>query len=281
MRTYISVDEIRAFRKSLKQGSKLGFVPTMGALHQGHLSLLEKAKSENDEVLCSIFVNPTQFGPNEDFENYPRILEKDIDLLTKAGVGHLFIPTTEIMYASGHSTFVENATKSSILCGRTRPGHFRGVLTVVLKLFNIIRPDKAYFGQKDYQQLFLINRLVDDLNLDVSVEACPIVREPDGLAMSSRNVYLDLPQRKQSAAVYRALQHALVLFNAGERDSEKLKQVVAQEIAKSPLLQKEYIELFDREKLESFPEKIDKPAVILLAVQTGSTRLIDNIELGV
>jgi pantoate--beta-alanine ligase len=229
LRTYISIDEIRAFRKSIKPGSKLGFVPTMGALHPGHLSLLEKAKSENDEVLCSIFVNPTQFGPNEDFEKYPRILEKDIELLSKAGVGHLFIPTTEIMYGNGHSTFAENATKSSILCGRTRPGHFRGVLTIVLKLFNLIRPDKAYFGQKDYQQLYLIKRLVEDLNLEVNVEACPIVREPDGLAMSSRNVYLDPQQRKQSAAIYRALQQAAVLFNSGERDPEKLKQVVAQE----------------------------------------------------
>jgi len=279
MRILHSIDETRAACRALKQGERqLGFVPTMGALHEGHLSLVRAARARCPVVTASIFVNPTQFGPNEDFAKYPRVFERDRELLEAEGVDLLFAPPVEEMYPAGAVTFVTVEELSEKLCGRSRPGHFRGVTTVVAKLFHIVEPDVAFFGQKDAAQAAIIRRMVRDLALPVEIAVCPIVREVDGLALSSRNAYLDPAQRKAATVLYRALMRIQALADRGERDAGKLiaagKEVVAQE----PGIRLDYLEMVDNESLDPVAD-IAGGALVAIAGFAGATRLIDNIVL--
>ena len=278
------VDKIPELREKISafkdKGKSVGFVPTMGYLHEGHLSLVRKAKEENDVVVVSIFVNPTQFAPGEDFERYPRDVERDRALLEKEGVDVLFIPSVEEMYPGGFSTYVEVLNLTEGLCGAKRPGHFRGVTTVVAKLLNIVMPDKAYFGKKDYQQLKVIERMVKDLNFPVKIVGCPIVREPDGLAMSSRNVYLSLEERKAATILYRSLLLAKEYYEKGGRDAEELKEKIVSFISAEPLVKKiDYVEIVDGETLNPV-EKLYPGVLVALAVFVGNARLIDNWVVG-
>jgi pantoate--beta-alanine ligase len=257
----------------------MALVPTMGALHEGHLSLVRRARSEGATVVASVFVNPTQFGPNEDLAAYPRDLERDLALLEQEGVDLVFQPSQEDIYPSGFATTVDVGALGRRLEGEFRPGHFRGVATVVCKLFTIIRPDEAYFGQKDAQQTLVIRRLNADLNLGVNVVVCPSVREADGLAMSSRNAYLGPEERRASTALFRALSAAQARFNGGERDADKLRGAMVQVLRMEPLAQREYVSVSDAETLEELA-RVDGPALALLAVRIGNTRLIDNVALG-
>jgi pantoate--beta-alanine ligase len=259
----------------LKSGKSIGFVPTMGYLHKGHLSLVEAARKENDVVVVSIFVNPTQFGPNEDYSRYPRDLERDLRLLEPIGVDYVFNPSVEEMYPAMYSTYVEEVELSKYLCGASRPGHFRGVCTVVTKLFNIVKPTKAYFGQKDAQQFRVLKRMVRDLNMDVEMIEMPIVREEDGLAMSSRNVYLNPGERKEATRLYKSLLKAKELIESGERDVQKIKSEMLK-ILDHPLLKVDYVEVVDEETLRPV-EKIDRKVIVALAVFVGKARLIDNM----
>lgn len=259
----------------LKSGKSIGFVPTMGYLHKGHLSLVEAARKENDVVVVSIFVNPTQFGPNEDYNRYPRDLERDLRLLEPIGVDYVFNPSVEEMYPAMYSTYVEEVELSKYLCGASRPGHFRGVCTVVTKLFNIVKPTKAYFGQKDAQQFRVLKRMVRDLNMDVEMIEMPIVREEDGLAMSSRNVYLNPEERKEATRLYKSLLKAKELIESGERDVQKIKSEMLK-ILDHPLLKVDYVEVVDEETLRPV-EKIDRKVIVALAVFVGKARLIDNM----
>lgn len=280
MQIITNIQEMRELANSWRrQGQSIGLVPTMGYLHQGHLSLMEAARAENDYVAASVFVNPTQFGPNEDFERYPRDLQADAALAERAGVDALFCPEVAAMYPPGYSIYVEPTGLSEHLCGKSRPGHFRGVCTVVLKLFNIVMPHRAYFGQKDAQQFIILERMVRDLDLDIQMRRMPIVREADGLAMSSRNVYLSTEERQQALALSRSLNQAGQLYNAGERQAAALHTAVMDELAKSPLGRVDYVEIVDLATLLPL-ETIDKPALLALAVFFGKTRLIDNIILG-
>jgi len=279
------VDKIARLREEIsklrKEGKSIGFVPTMGYLHEGHLSLVRKAKEENDAVVVSIFVNPTQFAPGEDFERYPRDLERDKKLLVEEGVDILFLPTVEEMYPRGFSTYVEvTGLLTNTLCGAKRPGHFRGVTTVVSKLFNIVMPDRAYFGKKDYQQLKVIERMVKDLNFPIEIVGCPIIREGDGLAMSSRNVYLSPEERKAATVLYRSLLFAKKYFDSGRKDANLLKRKLEELINSEPLVKKiDYVEIVDGETLE--PVKQLYPGVLIaLAVFIGKARLIDNWVIG-
>jgi pantoate--beta-alanine ligase len=276
------IDSIAGMHSACAQaraaGKKLGFVPTMGALHEGHLSLLRAARERCDVVAASIFVNPTQFAPNEDFAKYPRALERDSELLQFEQVDLLFTPTKEEMYPLGAVTFVEVRDLSDRLCGKSRPGHFRGVATVVNKLFNIVQPDFAFFGQKDAAQSAVIRRMVRDLDLAVNVVVCPIVREADGLAMSSRNAYLSAADRKQAAALSRALRKAESLYRSGERDPKKLIDSARRIFAEQPEVAVEYIEIADPDTLETLRD-LSRPALVAVAARVGSTRLIDNIVL--
>ena len=280
MRVIFSSFEMQREVMSLKrQGKSIGFVPTMGALHEGHLSLVRQARKENDVVVVSIFVNPTQFGPNEDFERYPRQFDKDKELLEKENVEYVFYPSVSDMYPEGYETYVYLEKLHKHLCGLSRPGHFRGVATVVAKLFNIVQPDKAYFGQKDYQQALIIKKMVRDLNFPVEIVVMPIVRESDGLAMSSRNMYLSPEERKNATVLYRSLQKAKELIKAGERDVRKIKKEMEKIISSVPS-RIDYVEIVHPETLESLeviPEKgsIDR-VVVAVAVFIGSARLIDN-----
>jgi pantoate--beta-alanine ligase len=272
-----------ACRAARSHGKRLGFVPTMGALHEGHLSLLRAAKTSCDVVAASIFVNPTQFAPNEDLAKYPRDFERDRTLLQKEGVELLFAPSVEEMYPAGATTWVTVEEISSRLDGRSRPGHFRGVTTVVAKLFHVVEPDAAFFGQKDAAQLAIIRRMVRDLNFPVEIVACPIVREPDGLAMSSRNAYLDPLQRKQALVLYRSLTKVKKLYDAGEREASKLAAVGSAEIARAEVAEKksvrlDYFEIVDPQGLEPV-ENVTKGALVVVAAYIGSTRLIDNLTL--
>src|SRR5512139_1835857 len=237
MRTVISLSDLRAARISLP--GTVGLVPTMGYLHEGHLSLVRRAREECDHVAVSIFVNPTQFGPKEDLAKYPRDLERDMKLI-EPYTDLLWTPTPEIMYPEGYQTWVEVEKMTLPLEGAMRPGHFRGVTTVVAKLFNAVQPDRAYFGQKDAQQAAVIRQMVRDLNFPIEIVVCPIVREPDGLAMSSRNVYLDPAQRKAATVLFRALTTAKELYEAGERNGEKLRQTMKEVLASEPLAQMQY-----------------------------------------
>jgi len=271
-----TLDELRSAR-SLLDG-KLGLVPTMGYLHEGHLSLVRRARLECGSVAVSIFVNPTQFGPTEDLSKYPRDLDRDLHLLEEAGADLVWTPTPEIMYPSGFQTWVEVEEMTRPLEGVMRPGHFRGVTTVVAKLFNAVQPHKAYFGQKDAQQAAVIRRMSADLNFPLEVVVCPTVREPDGLAMSSRNVYLEANQRKAATVLYRSLSAAKVAYDQGERDAEKLRRIMKEVIESEPLAQMQYISCADYDTLQEL-DKVTGKALLSMAVFIGKTRLIDNFVL--
>jgi pantoate--beta-alanine ligase len=277
MKLIKTIDEMRAFRYAArKSGKRLGLVPTMGALHEGHLSLVRAARDTSDIVVVSIFVNPTQFGPNEDFAKYPRDLEKDSEMLEHEQVDVIFAPSVNDMYPAGAVTWVTVEGMSDRLCGRSRPGHFRGVTTVVAKLFHIIEADAAFFGQKDAAQVAIIRRMVRDLNMPVEIEVGAIVREPDGLALSSRNAYLSPQERKSAQVLHRSLQRAKELFDQGDPYSEKLIAAGKQEFGSEPNARLDYFEIVDPDSLESI-SSISKRALIAVAAFIGNTRLIDNI----
>jgi pantoate--beta-alanine ligase len=270
----------RISKEVLKSSKTIGFVPTMGYLHEGHLSLVRRARKENDFVVVSIFVNPIQFGPSEDYERYPRDLERDLKLLEECEVDVVFNPSVSDMYPEGFSTFVEVKGITEVLCGAKRPGHFRGVCTVVAKLFNIVKPTRAYFGKKDYQQLKVIERMVKDLNFDVEIVGCPIVREKDGLAMSSRNVYLNPEERKSATVLYRSLKLASDLYRKGEKDPNVYRKKMEELIKSEPHVKKiDYIEIVDGETLKPVKE-VKEGTLIALAVFVGNARLIDNWLVG-
>jgi pantoate--beta-alanine ligase len=274
------VKTIAGLRKlRLKLPEPVGFVPTMGYLHQGHLALVRQARAENPSVVVSIFVNPTQFGPQEDFARYPRNPERDLALLEKERVDLVFMPTAEEMYPPKFNSWVEVGGITEKLEGASRPGHFRGVATVVAKLFNIVQPDKAYFGQKDAQQLIIIKKMASDLDMNLEVIAVPTVRESDGLAMSSRNTYLNPEERKQAVVLYQALKLAQKLNTEGEKDAESIRQQMTALIQKQPLAKIDYISIADAETLDEL-DKIKPPALVSLAVKIGKTRLIDNVVMG-
>jgi len=251
----------------------------MGYLHNGHLSLVHHAREECDHVVVSIFVNPTQFGPKEDLSKYPRDLDRDLSLLEPLGTDLVWMPTAEIMYPQGYQTWVEVEAITRPLEGAMRPGHFRGVTTVVAKLFNGVQPHKAYFGQKDAQQAAVIRQMTRDLNFPIEIVVCPIVREPDGLAMSSRNVYLDPQQRKAATILYRSLSAAKEAYENGERDADQLRQIMKDLLASEPLAQMQYISCADYDSLEEL-ETVTGKALLSMAVFIGKTRLIDNFVLG-
>jgi pantoate--beta-alanine ligase len=259
-------------------GKSVGFVPTMGALHEGHLSLMRRARAECGFVAASVFVNPAQFGPGEDFERYPRDLDKDLALCAGAGVDVVFAPSTEEMYPKDFSLFVDPGAVAGPLEGASRPGHFRGVATVVAKLFNIVLPDRAYFGQKDAQQVAVIKNLVRGLDFGAEIVVCPIVREPDGLALSSRNAYLNPGERQAALCLSRALKIAADLVAGGERAGTKVAAAMAEEIVAEPLAELDYAAVVDPASFEDI-ETLDRPALALLAVRVGKTRLIDNLRL--
>ncbi len=271
-----TLDELRSARLLLD--GRLGLVPTMGYLHEGHISLARRAKAECDHVAVSIFVNPTQFGPNEDLAKYPRDLDRDLHLLEDAGVDLVWTPMPDVMYPPGFQTWVEVEEMTRPLEGAQRPGHFRGVTTVVTKLFNAVQPSKAYFGQKDAQQAAVIRRMTDDLNFPIEIVVCPIVREPDGLAMSSRNVYLDPDQRKAATVLYRSLSAAKAAYKKGERNAEKLRQIMKATLASEPLAQMQYVSCANYDTLQEL-EKITGKTLLSMAVFFGKTRLIDNFVL--
>jgi pantoate--beta-alanine ligase len=276
MKIFNRIEEARAAsRNSRREGSRIGLVPTMGALHEGHLSLVRAAKSKCDVVVVSIFVNPTQFGPNEDFAKYPRTFERDCAMLEKEGVDLVFAPSVEEMYPAGAVTYVTVEGISDKLCGRSRPGHFRGVTTIVSKLFHIVEPDRAFFGQKDAAQVAILQRMVRDLNMPVEIVVCPIIREPDGLAMSSRNAYLTPEQRKSALVLSRALRRVQQLFDQGERDAAKLIDAGKQVITAQPSVRLDYLEIVDPETLEGV-DSISSKSLIAVAAFVGPTRLIDN-----
>jgi pantoate--beta-alanine ligase len=279
MKILETIDSTRAAtRAARRQGQRVGLVPTMGALHEGHMSLVRAAKEQSDYVAVSLFVNPLQFGPNEDLGKYPRRLERDRDLLEQAGVDLLFAPSEAEMYPGRAVTFVNVEGLSERLDGQSRPGHFRGVTTVVSKLFHIIEPDRAFFGQKDAAQVAIVRRMVRDLNLPVEIVVCPIVREPDGLAMSSRNAYLDPQRRKQALALSRALRRVEELFRQGERDAAKLEVAGRQVVAEDPAVRLDYLAIVDLNSLE--PVNPAAPgALVAVAAYVGNTRLIDNVIL--
>ena len=280
MKVFRKPSEVQKYIKQLKrEGKTIGFVPTMGYLHEGHLSLVRCSKKENDLTVVSIFVNPTQFGEGEDYDRYPRDLERDLKLLQKEGVDIVFAPEVGDMYPKDFSTYVEETKISRLWEGEFRPGHFRGVCTVVTKLFNIVQPDRAYFGEKDYQQLQVIKRMVRDLNMDIEIIGCPIVREKDGLAMSSRNVYLSPEEREQATAIYKSFQLAQKLVEEGIRDAERLKEEIVKFFKGFPLIKQiDYVAIVDPETLEPVKE-IRGGERILVAVRTPSARLIDNWEI--
>lgn len=264
-----------AVRNMKSQGKSVSFVPTMGYLHEGHLSLVRESLKRSDATVVSIFVNPTQFGPEEDFKDYPRDFKKDAEILERMGVDFLFAPEAGEVYPKGYKTYVEVHDLQNRLCGRSRSGHFRGVCTVVLKLFNIVNPDLSLFGQKDAQQAIILKRMVKDLDLDVKIEVLPIVREKDGLAMSSRNSYLNPEQRKAALSLSKSLKEAREMIDAGERDSEKIIRRMKEIIEKEPLAKVDYIDIVEMSGLEPI-NKIENKALIALAVFIGKVRLIDN-----
>ena len=277
MLTIITLTDLRSARLSLP--GRVGLVPTMGYLHEGHLSLVRRAREECDHVIVSIFVNPAQFGPKEDLSKYPRDLDRDLSLLEPLGVDLVWMPTAESMYPPGYQTWVEVEGITQPLEGSMRPGHFRGVTTVVAKLFNAVQPQRAYFGQKDAQQAAVIRQMTMDLNFPIEIVVCPIVREPDGLAMSSRNVYLDHEQRKAATVLSRSLRAAKEAYEKGERDSEKIKGKMKEVLAGEPLADVQYVSCADYDTLEEL-ETITGKALLSMAVFMGKTRLIDNLILG-
>ena len=275
MRIIKKIDELRPIIKSWKsEGLTVGLVPTMGFLHEGHKSLIDRAVKENDRVVVSDFVNPTQFAPNEDFETYPRDLDADAALCEAAGADIIFNPEPDEMYRDA-LTFVDMNKITKVLCGKTRPIHFSGVCTVVSKLFNIVTPDRAYFGQKDAQQLCVIKKMVEDLNFDIEIVGCPIVRESDGLAKSSRNTYLNPEERKAALCLSRSLEIGKRMAESGETNAKAVTDAVRNEISKEPLARVDYVELVDLKTLEPL-ETVKKPLLCAIAVYIGKTRLIDN-----
>jgi pantoate--beta-alanine ligase len=279
MHTITSAAEMTALsREARRQGKRVGFVPTMGALHQGHLSLVRTARAQSDVAVASVFVNPKQFGPNEDFAKYPRCLESDSAMLAAEKTDYLFHPSVEEMYPGGAASWLTVEGISDKLDGRSRPGHFRGVTTVVAKLFNIVQPDLAFFGQKDAAQAAIIRKMVRDLNFDVEVVVCPIVRELDGLAMSSRNVYLSDKERKQATILNRALMRVQLLADQGESDSARLAAAGKQIMSEEPSVRLDYFEIVNPDTLDPAPDTCGG-ALVAIAAYVGSTRLIDNIVL--
>jgi pantoate--beta-alanine ligase len=274
--TFTTVNEMRAASRAARQaGKRLALVPTMGALHEGHLSLVRAARAATDIVAASIFVNPTQFGPNEDLAKYPRSFERDRELLEREGVSMLFAPTVEEMYPVGTVTWVTIEGLSGKLDGRSRPGHFRGVTTVVSKLFHIVEPDVAFFGQKDAAQVAIIRRMVRDLNFPVEIAVCPIVREPDGLAMSSRNAYLNPEQRRQALVLHRSLVRVQRMIEAGERNATKLMQAGRAEFNSEAGVRLDYFEIVNPDSLDPVQE-LSGRTLVAVAADVGATRLIDN-----
>ena len=273
------VETIAEVREQVKQwrkeGLTVGLVPTMGYLHEGHKSLIDRAVAENDRVVVSVFVNPMQFGPSEDLESYPRDMDRDAALCEKAGASLIFHPDPSEMYHKDFSSFVDMTTLTGGLCGKTRPFHFRGVCTVVSKLFNIVVPDKAYFGQKDAQQLAVIRHMVSDLNFGIEIVGCPIIREEDGLAKSSRNTYLSAQEREAALILSKSLAKGKEALKAGEVDAAKIRQIILDEIATEPLAKVDYVEVVDWNTLEPV-ETVKEPVLVAMAVYIGKTRLIDN-----
>ena len=278
----VIADKIEGIRQQVgewkKAGLSVGLVPTMGYLHEGHKSLIDAARRDNDRVVVSIFVNPMQFAPNEDLESYPRDLEKDAKLCEQAGVDLNFNPQPEEMYAPGFCSYVDMNGLTTELCGKSRPIHFRGVQTVVLKLFHIVTPDRAYFGQKDAQQLAVVRRMVRDLNVGTQIVGCPIIREADGLAKSSRNTYLNEQERQAALVLNRSLHVGKALVEAGETSAQAVKQAVTQEIEKEPMAKIDYVDVVDFDSVTPI-EKLDAAngsVLVAIAVYIGKTRLIDN-----
>ena len=265
-----------AVRLLKKDGKSIGFVPTMGYLHEGHLSLARTAKKHNDIVIMSIFVNPIQFGPREDLDKYPRDLKRDEEMASQAGVDIVFYPSANDMYPSGFSTYVTVEKLTDGLCGESRPGHFRGVTTVVTKLFGIVKPDIAYFGQKDAQQALVIKKMVEDLNMGIDIKILPIAREKDGIAMSSRNVYLSKSERKDAGVLYEALTAARMLIDDGEKSSAKIIKTIETAIKAKPTAKVDYVSVVDAKNLKPV-RTVSKGALIAVAAYFGKTRLIDNI----
>jgi pantoate--beta-alanine ligase len=273
-----TIQEIRAALAPARKSNKtIGLVPTMGALHAGHEQLIQAARSGADIIVVSIFVNPLQFGPTEDYGKYPRALPKDLEICKQSGADLVFAPAVEEMYPVPQLTFTEVTRVSEGLCGAFRPGHFRGVTTVVLKLFNIVQPDRAWFGEKDMQQLAVIRRMVADLNLPIDVVGVPTVRESDGLALSSRNQYLSPAERKSAPVLYRALQHAADLIRAGERNVSKIRESAIAMLNGEPLIHLEYLEIVDPVEMEPTSE-VSRAVRIAAAIRIGTTRLIDNVQ---
>jgi len=272
-----SLDELRSARLLLD--GTVGFVPTMGYLHEGHVSLARRAREECDRVVASIFVNPTQFGANEDLSKYPRDLKRDLTLLEAAGVDLVWTPTPEVMYSPNFATWVDVEGLTKPLEGAARPGHFRGVTTVVAKLFNAVQPQKAYFGQKDAQQAAVIRQMTRDLNFPIEIVVCPIIREADGLAMSSRNTYLSPEERQAATILFRALTAAKSAYERGERSAESLRKIMAEIIASEPLAKMQYVSVADYDTLEEL-ETVTGKTLLSMAVFMGKTRLIDNFVIG-
>ncbi|MFC2042428.1 pantoate--beta-alanine ligase [Chloroflexota bacterium] len=276
MKVVKTIAEFRKLRQQLPE--PVGFVPTMGYLHEGHLSLVRYARAENSSVVASIFVNPTQFGPREDFKAYPHDTERDLSMLEKEKTDVVFMPEAAEMYPEGSSTWIDVEKVTERLEGASRPGHFRGVTTVVAKLFNIAEPNAAYFGQKDAQQAIVIRKMAVDLNMNLKVVTLPTVREPDGLAMSSRNTYLNPEQRQAATVLYRALVLTQQLYNNGKKDAEKIRQEMLALLRQEPLANVDYVSIADNETLEEL-DRVKIPALVSMAVKIGTTRLIDNIAL--
>ncbi|WP_290773649.1 pantoate--beta-alanine ligase [Anaerofustis sp.] len=276
MKVVHKISEVREIvNKWKREGLSVGLVPTMGYLHEGHQSLIKKAVEENDRVFVSVFVNPMQFGENEDLASYPRDLEKDTKLCEETGANLIFNPTPEEMYPEGFCSYVDMNSLTKELCGKSRPIHFRGVMTVVSKLFNIVTPNKAYFGMKDAQQLLIIKRMVKDLSFGIEIVGCPIVREEDGLAKSSRNTYLNEEERKAALILYKTINLGKKLLEEGERDSSVLLSKMKENINKEPLAKIDYVEAVDIERIEKV-DKIEGTVLVAMAVYIGKTRLIDN-----
>jgi pantoate--beta-alanine ligase len=267
-------------RRLVEEGNRIGFVPTMGALHAGHLSLMQRARQMCDVVVVSIFINPIQFGPNEDLDRYPRDLAHDAELCMSRGVDFIFAPLIDEVYPEDFSTYVIVEGLSDKLCGASREGHFRGVTTVVNKLFNVIKPQFAFFGRKDAQQVVIVRRMVEDLSIDTEVVVCPIVRDEDGLALSSRNAYLSAEERKAAPVLHRALEKAQVLYGAGERDAAVIQRAMEEVLATEPLARVDYLSIVDTRDLEPVQTLSDERTVLIaLAAYVGKTRLIDNVVL--
>jgi pantoate--beta-alanine ligase len=277
MHTMTDLSELQSARQGLP--NPVGLVPTMGFLHEGHLSLVKQARRECAGVIVSIFVNPTQFGPSEDLDKYPRDLPRDLAMLEAAGADLVWTPTPEIMYPPGYQTWVEVAGLTKGLEGESRPGHFRGVTTVVAKLFNAVGPDRAYFGQKDAQQAAVVRRMARDLNFPIEIVVCPTVREADGLAMSSRNTYLNPEERQAATVLFRALSAAKASYDSGERRAEALRRAMRETIQAEPLARLQYVSCADYDTLEEL-ETVSGKTLLSMAVYMGKTRLIDNLILG-